>query len=397
MNCMWRTKHKIVNLFLLSLSLAACSGNDLSPAVSSTNTNAAPNDVTLTSVFSNLAFDSPIFLTAVPESNRLAVIEQPGRIKVFENNESTSNTQTVLDMTKEVLFRGEQGLLGMAFDPAFNRNRYVYLNYSMSNPRRTVVSRMEWDVATDAILPTSNKIILEINQPYSNHNGGMLAFGPDGYLYIGVGDGGSGGDPKGHGQDRTTLLGTLLRIDVHPTNNNTAYDIPADNPFSNDSCCRPEIYSYGWRNPYRFSFDRNTGELWVPDVGQNAIEEINKVERGGNYGWNAFEGTQPYAKALSATVTNHVQPVYEYDHSHGSSITGGYVYRGNAVPSLQGKYLYADFVSGRVWVLDLNSDDGNTNSLIGTLSNPASFGEDADGEVYVVSYNGGLFKFTENP
>jgi glucose/arabinose dehydrogenase len=221
----------------------------------------------------------------------------------------------------------------------------------------------------------------------------MLAFGPDGYLYIGVGDGGSGGDPKGHGLNTQTLLGNLLRIDVHPSNTNDPYAIPADNPFINDACCKPEIYSYGWRNPYRFSFDRITGDLWVPDVGQNEIEEINIVVSGGNYGWNAYEGTQRYAKGVVIESDDLQQPVFEYDHSEGRSITGGYVYRGKAIPSLAGQYIYGDYASGKIWALALDAQGSTTNTLIGNVRNPAGFGETADGELVIVSHNNGLFKF----
>jgi len=345
--------------------------------------------------FTQLEFDSAIFLTAVPGENRLVVVEQGGRIKVFDNDEQVVRSSTVLDISDRVLAGGEQGLLGFAFDPAFITNRYVYLNYSMRKPRRNVVSRMRWDDATAGILPASEKIILEFEQPYSNHNGGMLVFGPDDYLYIGVGDGGSGGDPQGHGQDRSTLLGNLLRLDVHPEDQSAGYAIPEDNPFVGNACCREEIFSYGWRNPYRFSFDRETGDLWVADVGQNAMEEINKVEVGANHGWNTFEGSLPFNDNQAREISDHVLPIFEYDHSQGSSITGGYVYRGEAVPSLQGKYIYADYVSGNVWALDTSTDGSNTNMLLSSVNSPSSFGETPDGEVLIVSHNNGLFKFEE--
>ena len=383
---------KFLLLLCFCLFLVACGAHLVLPTVSVVHAQDDTLKVELEPAFTRLDFNSSIFLAAVPEEGRLVVIDQSGRIIAFDDDQDTAESKTIVDLSKHLHYGGEQGLLGLAFDPGFTENRLVYLNYTMSRPRRNVISRMQWDKSTDKLVTDSEKIILEIKQPYSNHNGGMLAFGPDGFLYIGVGDGGSGGDPKGHGQDRTTLLGNLLRIDVHPKHSASPYAIPADNPFINDSCCRPEIYSYGWRNPYRFSFDRNTGDLWVPDVGQNAMEEINRVERGGNYGWNAFEGTRRYQ---SGAEINHLLPVFEYDHSQGSSITGGYVYRGSALPSLRGNYLYADFVSGKVWALNPGRNDELTNTLLGTVRSPTSFGETADGEVYVVTYNSGIYKFIQ--
>jgi len=383
---------------LLVFSLSAC-GSNASTTLSNQEEElpvnmggALPSNITLAAAFPSLEFDSSIFLTAVPDSNRLAVVEQGGRVEVFENVDDVAETTTVIDLTDTVLFRGEQGLLGLAFDPDFSNNRYVYLNYSMDGPRRSVISRMFWDESSNQILRETEKVIIEIEQPFSNHNGGMLAFGPDGYLYIGVGDGGSGGDPQGHGQNRSTLLGNLLRLDVHPNDATAPYEIPASNPFVNDGCCRAEIYAYGLRNPYRFSFDRATGALWVPDVGQNAIEEINIVEAGGNYGWNAFEGTQPFNNSQPAPVENIKPPVFEYDHSQGSSITGGYVYRGDELAELNGMYMFADFVSGTVWALDVD-DNGNTSAAsLGSVPSPTSFGEAANGEIFIVTYNSGIVR-----
>lgn len=352
-------------------------------------------DTEIVPAYSNLSFDSSVFLAAVPGNNRLAVVEQAGRIKVFADDENADSTTTVLDISDQIVFRGEQGLLGLAFDPDFEQNRLIYLNYSMARPRRNVISSMRWDAATDAVQVSTERIIIEIDQPFSNHNGGMLAFGSDGYLYIGVGDGGSGGDPKGHGQDTQTLLGNLLRLDVHPDNTDQPYAIPADNPFVDDVCCKPEIYSYGWRNPYRFSFDSETGELWVPDVGQNAIEEINKVVAGGNYGWNAYEGTLRYAKGVVIESNDLQQPVFEYEHNEGRSITGGYVYRGSTVPSLNGQYIYGDYASGKIWSLDLDYQGNTRNTLLGNVRGPTGFGETADGDVVIVTHNSGLYRFKQ--
>ena len=384
---------KTVLMLLLSVSLTACGSSSNSQTATPVAQSANPAIVvSLVEAFPALEFRNSVFLTAVPDTNRLAVIEQAGQVKVFENTDAVTETVTVLDISDQILSGGEQGLLGMAFDPDFTQNGFAYFNYSMSNPRRNVISRMQWDTLTDRILPETEKIILEIEQPYANHNGGMIAFGPDGYLYIGVGDGGSGGDPQGHGQNRTTLLGNLLRLDVHPDDVDAPYIIPASNPFVNDSCCLPEIYAYGLRNPYRFSFDRATGALWVPDVGQNAIEEINIVEAGGNYGWNAFEGTRQFSEEQTASAQNHQPPVYEYDHSLGASITGGYVYRGASVPALEGMYLYADYVSDTVWALAIDGEGNTSNVTLGSARNPASFGESADGEVFIVTHNSGIVR-----
>ena len=258
-----------------------------------------PGSINFAETFSGLTFDLPVFLAAVPDEDRLIVVEQKGRVYVFENDSDVSIKNTVLDLSDVILFEGgydEQGLLGFAFDPNFSTNRYVYVHYSVASPRRSVIARFRWDAATDGIALDTEKQLLWVTQPYANHNGGMLEFGPlDGYLYIAFGDGGSGGDPDGNGQNGNNLLGTILRIDVHPQDPADAYDIPLDNPFRDNENVRDEIYALGLRNPWRFSFDRQTGELWAADVGQNRLEEIDIVEAGGNYGWCAFEGTERYA------------------------------------------------------------------------------------------------------
>lgn len=242
----------------------------------------------------------------------------------------------------------------------------------------------------------TEKILLEIDQPFTNHNGGMLAFGPDDFLYIAMGDGGSGGDPQNNAQDPTNLLGSMLRIDVHPNDPADAYDIPLDNPTFAQPGARPETWAMGLRNPFRFSFDRATGDLWLGDVGQGAIEEIDIITGGGNYGWRVFEGTQTFdGSANTLPNSAFTPPVYEYDHSLGVAVIGGYVYRGNALPSLLGRYLYTDFGSGTVWALDYDGTNVLANDVIATASSPASFGEDNQGELYVVSLNGGIFGLDE--
>ena len=248
--------------------------------------------------------------------------------------------------------------MGFAFDPDFQQNRYVYMHYSMLNPTTLGYFRMTWNASSDLIQTGSEKIILELDQPYLNHNGGMIAFGPDGYLYIGFGDGGSGGDPENRAQDRSNLHGSILRIDVHPANDSIPYDIPLDNPFVGEPGVREEIFAYGLRNPFRFSFDPQTGDLWAGDVGQVTREEIDIIESGGNYGWRVYEGTTVYNDSGNTLPPSaFTPPVYEYGRSVGTSIIGGVVYRGNEIPSLVGRYLYADWGTGGP---DMGADVGWT-------------------------------------
>jgi uncharacterized repeat protein (TIGR03806 family) len=342
--------------------------------------------------FPNLSFSNAVYLAGVPGGNRLVVVQQSGLVRAFVNDPSSDATRTVLDLSARVLFSGEQGLLGLAFDPAFAQNRYVYVHYSVSGPARSIISRLTWDAPSDLVDPVSEKVLLEIAQPFSNHNGGMLAFGPDDYLYIAMGDGGGSGDPRNNAQDPSKLLGSMLRIDVHPNDPADPYDIPLDNPTFSQSNARPETYAIGLRNPFRFSFDRQTGALWLGDVGQGAIEEIDIINAGGNYGWRVFEGTQAFDGSLN-TLPNSAftPPVFEYDHSQGVAVIGGYVYRGNALPSLQGRYLYSDFGSGTVWALEYDGANVLASDVIATASSPTSFGEDNPGEVYIVSRNAGIF------
>lgn len=352
---------------------------------------------TLVEPFPNLPnFSNPIFLTGVPAPDtRLVVVEQTGRIKAFAPGAGVSASRIILDVSARIVFGGEQGLLGLAFDPDFSTNRFIYVDYTRSGDGATVVARYTWDAGTDSASLASEKILLTVPQPFSNHNGGMLAFGPDGFLYIALGDGGSGGDPQNNAQDITgNLLGKILRIDVHPQSAANPYDVPPDNPFVNTAGASPEIWAFGLRNPFRFSFDRQTGALWVGDVGQNNIEEIDIVAKGANLGWSRFEGTQTYNSniPLGGGVA-HTPPLYQYDHSLGVAIIGGYVYRGSRFASLFGRYLYTDYGSGTVWAIDT---DGQNNTQLTTAVNPTSFGEDNAGELYVVSQNGRLYQLNES-
>ncbi|MEM8767572.1 MAG: PQQ-dependent sugar dehydrogenase, partial [Pseudomonadota bacterium] len=257
------------------------------------------------------------------------------------------------------------------------------------------ISRFTWDTGTDVVDPASEEVILEVDQPYGNHNAGMIAFGPDGYLYIALGDGGSGGDPDNYAQDPSSLLGSMLRIDVHPTNPADAYDVPADNPFIGQAGFQPETWAYGLRNPFRFSFDRNTGALWLGDVGQGAREEVNVIEAGGNYGWRVREGFLPFNDSLNTLpLSAFSDRVIDYGRSDGASVIGGHVYRGTRVPSLQGRYLYGDYVSGNVWALTWDSV-GRTvidNELIANVRNITAFGEDTAAHVHVVTAGGTIYE-----
>lgn len=343
--------------------------------------------------FLNLpTFDKPIFMAAVPApDSRLVVVEQTGKVRVFASNPNVMTTSTILDLSTLITTAGsEQGLLGFAFDPDFANNNYIYVDYTRVADGATVVARYTWDPSSAAAAGPA-KIILTVSQPASNHNGGMIAFGLDGYLYIGLGDGGS--DPS-NGQNLNSLLGKILRLDVHPANDAIPYNIPADNPFVGQANHKEEIWAFGFRNPYRFSFDRNTGELWVGDVGQNNWEEIDIVESGNNYGWPAFEGNHVYVPYQNLALGDGIAatpPLYEYDHSLGCAIIGGYVYRGSELPSLFSHYLYSDFCSGTVWSLD-NAGQDNTTLTITPNPNPTSFGEDNDAELYVVGQNGRIYQ-----
>lgn len=327
-------------------------------------------------------------------TNRLFAVEQSGRIKVFENRQNVSTIKIFLDITDRVLSGGEQGLLGLDFHPDYKNNGYFYVNYTASNPRRTIISRFQVSLTNpDSAIKDSEFKLLEFSQPFSNHNGGWLGFGPSyGYLYIATGDGGSGGDPQNNSQTISNLLGKILRIDVDNPQSPLNYGIPIDNPFIDSTgSVAKEIYAWGLRNPWRCSFDPVTGQLWAADVGQSAREEINIIVNGGNYGWRCYEGNLPYDLSGCLPSSNYIFPIWEYSHSEGYSITGGYVYRGPNQPGLEGKYIYADYGSRKVWAIDYDGVNPAVNQLLFTLPstpvayNPTSFGVDEAGELYILS------------
>ena len=325
----------------------------------------------------------------------MLVTEQDGRIWAFDPASGAVPAATeVLDISDRVSSRrSEEGLLGLALYPNDAGRMYVY--YSAADPRRSVVSRFAMSPDGSGADPDSELVVLEVEQPFANHNGGQIAFGPDGYLYVGLGDGGSAGDPLGSGQDTSSLLGAILRIDVSQSAPASPYVIPPDNPFVAGGG-RGEIWAYGLRNPWRFSFDRDTGELWAGDVGQNRWEEIDLIERGGNYGWNVLEGNHCFG-ARDCDPAGTVPPVWEYSlDGQPCSVIGGYVYRGSAIPWLRGVYVYGDFCSGEVF--GLRYADGRVvehGQLADTGLRIMSFGEDNDGELYLLSQKSGIYRLAD--
>ena len=361
-----------------------------------------PLNIKVETAFPNLSFTRPVDLQSSNDgSNRLFVIEQAGVIRSFDNNPQVSETQVFLDIRDQVNDRGnEQGLLGLAFHPDFATNGFFYVNYTVDNPNRTFVSRFSVNSGNRNVADKGSELVmLAFDQPFANHNGGQLAFGPDGFLYIATGDGGSGGDPQNHGQDRSTLLGNILRIDVNAGAGALNYTIPADNPFvGNNENIREEIYAYGFRNPWRMSFDPQSGRLWTGDVGQNAFEEIDIVEKGGNYGWKIMEGSRCFPENASCAREGLVLPVWDYaQQGNGFSVTGGHVYRGPSIPELQGLYIYGDFVSGRIWALEGDTPDNVTNTLLtDTELGIASFGTDQNNELLICAFDGKIYRLTNN-
>ncbi len=379
---------------VLAINLFACNGDDNSPAP------LVPIEggtISVVEAFPQLSFNAPLDLQSPEDgTNRLFVVEQGGLVKVFENNTQATQYGTFLDISNQTnTSSGELGLLGLAFHPQFAGNGFFYVYYTPS-PQMAVLSRFKVSGTNpDVADPGSEAILLSISQPYTNHNGGQLAFGPDGFLYIASGDGGSGGDPQGNAQNLNSLLGKILRIDVNQAENGMEYGIPVDNPFSSEAGARPEIYAFGLRNPWRMSFDTQTGMLWAGDVGQGEYEEIDIIEAGGNYGWNIFEGNSCFS-GTNCDLGGLTPPVYEYNHSQGDkSVTGGFVYRANGVPFLKGYYVYGDFISGRVWALETGTSQPENILLQETGLSISSFGTDAQGELYLCSFSGSIYRFRE--
>lgn len=382
-------------LLALALALSACS--EESPTSSSPSPSATPAErprfdperVALATRVVAQGLEAPVGLAHAGDgSDRLYVVEQPGRIRSFAPGGAP---QLFLDIADRISSGGERGLLGLAFHPRFERNDRFFVNYTDVNGD-TVIS--EFTANARGGDPLSERVLLTVDQPYPNHNGGDLAFGRDGFLYVALGDGGSAGDPHNNGQRLDTLLGKMLRIDVDARGAGT-YGIPPDNPFVDSPDARPEIWAYGLRNPWQFSFDRDTDDLWIADVGQGAYEEINREpagSRGGlNYGWNQVEGVSCYAEGCDPGAS--VRPVAVYSHDQGCAVTGGYVYRGSRFPQLVGAYVAGDYCSGNIWVLPPTTKlVQDPRPALETDLGITSFGEDESGELYLTDVNAGTVR-----
>jgi glucose/arabinose dehydrogenase len=389
-------------LYTLALLFAACGGGD-----DGSGSAARPQGLSLKLQrldSSTLTFDFPVFLTAPPgDTSRLFVAEKGGRIKLVDKQTNTL-IGIFLDISSLVSTGSEQGLLGLAFDPLYSTNGRFYVNYT-DTAGNSVIARYVASADPNVAEPNADLVILTVAQPFANHNGGMIAFGPDGFLYIGFGDGGGGGDPANRAQNRNELLGKLLRIDVSQGAPQAVYSVPPSNPFAGQSSERGEIWSLGLRNPWRFSFDRQTGDLYIADVGQGNFEEVDVATaaagagRGVNYGWNVMEASHCYPAGSACNTAGLTTPQLEYDHASGAcSITGGYVYRGSAVPALQGTYFYADFCAGFVRSFRLINGMANELQDWSALRPGGSitcFGEDASGELYLMTADGQLNRIVQ--
>jgi len=339
---------------------------------------------------------APLYVTAPTGDARLFIVEQPGMVRIVEKGRLLD--RPFLDISSRLRFGGERGLLSLAFHPNYARNGYFFVNYSEKVNGATRIERYRVSDDPNRADPASAQLILRVEQPYSNHNGGHILFGRDGMLYIAMGDGGAGGDPKGSGQDRTTLLGALLRIDI---NRGVPYAIPPDNPFVGDAGGRDEIWAWGLRNPWRIAFDFETGLLYVADVGQDDWEEVTIApasDAGLNHGWNIMEGNHCFLEP-DCDATGLTAPAYEFSHDDGCSITGGLVYRGQAMPALQGQYFFSDYCAG--FLRSLRYASGAVAETIewaaGDLGRVTSFGEDAAGELYITNSGGQVLKLVPAP
>jgi glucose/arabinose dehydrogenase len=326
-------------------------------------------------------------------SGRMFIVQQAGSIRIALNGSLVA--APFLDITAKVNFGGEKGLLGLAFHPQFPQNHLFYVHYDRLSGGTVQSVIAEYHVSAsnaDQADANSERILLTVDQPFDNHKGGQIVFGPDGFLYIGLGDGGSGGDPMGNGQNLQRMLGKMLRIDVDHQSGGKQYAIPATNPFAGGGGL-PEIWAYGLRNPWRFSFERGGSRLFCGDVGQDKYEEIDILESGKNYGWNVMEGMHCYNPASGCNMAGLTMPIAEYGHSEGEAVMGGFVYKGSAIPGLAGAYIFADYISGTMWELvEAPAGMWTRTKLLSTGRNISSFGQDTAGELYVVDYSGSVLK-----
>ena len=375
---------------LALLLLAACSGSE--PG----DPGETPGQPALRLVEVASGLQSPVHLTAPAADARLFIVEQPGRIRIVENGQLLATP--FLDIAAKVSSGGERGLLSVAFHPKYAQNGFLYVNYT-DQAGDTRIERYRVSANRNVADAASASLVLQVRQPYSNHNGGLVVFGPDGMLYVGMGDGGGGGDPEEAGQDPLKLLGKLLRIDVDAAQ---PYGMPAGNPYAGQSGGRGEIWAMGMRNPWRFSFDHTAKLLYVADVGQNRLEEVNVVpagQAGVNYGWDVMEASDCFEPGSGCAREGLTLPVLEYTHDDGCSITGGFVYRGQAIPGLQGHYLYADYCEG--WVRSFRYAGGQAvdkrSYPLPDVGNISSFGEDAQRELYLISHRGTVHRIAPAP
>ncbi len=381
--------------------------------------------------FPNLSFSRPLWMQEIPDgSKRMVVVEQGGVVYLLPNNRNGTDVKTFLDISERRPYQqNEEGLLALAFHPGYKTNGLLYIFYSQQNPKRSVLSEIHVSKTDpDKVDLSTERVLLQNLKPqpsarFWNHNGGTLLFGPDGCLYLSIGDGGLANDPHNNGQNLGTLLAKIIRIDVNSRTGNLPYGIPKDNPFVNategastnspdaQATPRPEIWAYGLRNVWRMSFDKETGQLWAGDVGQDRWEEIDIITKGGNYGWSVREAFHPFKEQQAVTGSQPIDPVIEYghnprmaaqskfpNHSIGISITGGYLYRGKKIRSLRGVYVYADFQMGTIWGLRYEDGKLTADEMLVTgnpLRTISSFAEDLDGELYVLSFDGRIYEFTE--
>ena len=416
-------------LAALVLTLTACGGGEDTPPA---NNSGRPSNTTCLAgaasgystlryrnAFPNLSFAAPVAMLPAPSGNTLYVVELGGTIRAFDNNPAVTTSTEFGNIGVLLDRRGEGGLLGMAFDPNFTTNGFVYLSYTAPVPAnqqipniRTMwsrVTRFATNAAHTQMINTPERFILQVDQPYTNHNGGQIAFDSSGNLYLGLGDGGSSNDPNQNGQRLTNLLGAMVRINPNIADNTGRglnYGIPNSNPFYGNNNCNsacPEIFAWGLRNPWRWSFDRDTGALFAGDVGQGAREEIDLIQSGKNYGWGCYEGTlfnTSYGgdcSALIATPSLHTLPIHDYPRSDGTTVTGGYVYRGNAIPNLRGQYIFADYGSGTVWAIENPYSNPIRRTLFNTGRNIVSMAEDAAGELYLIDIAGSIYLIEPDP
>jgi glucose/arabinose dehydrogenase len=378
-----RATASVLTVLVAASIVASCVSERVTPG--------PPLDVSLRAVQVASGLTNPLFLIAPAGDNRLFVVEQVGRVRIMRNGALLP--EPFLDIRSRVSTGGEQGLLSIAFHPQYASNGYVYVSFTDVDDDTKIERFTVSATNPDALDPASAQLVLAVTQPYENHNGGLVLFGPDGMFYVGLGDGGAGGDPHNNGQSTTTLLGKLLRLDV---NTGTPYAIPSGNPFIGQTGARPEIWALGLRNPWRFSFDRVAGNLYVADVGQNQWEEIHVVpsnRAGVNYGWRVLEGTRCY-DATTCNAQGLELPVLEYSHDEGCSITGGVVYRGSLIPSIAGHYFYSDYCTG--FLRSFRYENGQAvdrrSWSVGSLGMVLSFGEDLAGELYILSANGRVYR-----